>query len=147
MESAAKNAEPLIVERTFKAPVTKVWDALTDIDKMRQWYFNMAEFKAEVGFEFEFSGGSEAKTYVHKCRVTIVEAPHQLAYTWRYENYEGNSLVTFELFEEGPLQTRLKLTHTGLETFPEHPDFARSSFNGGWNYIVNTSLKNFIEGE
>src|SRR6202008_1608828 len=47
-------AEAVAVERTFDAPIERVWKALTDVDAMRQWYFDLKEFKAEVGFEFEF---------------------------------------------------------------------------------------------
>jgi len=69
----------------------------------------------------------------------------KLAYSWRYEEYEGDSLVTFELFEEGE-KTRLKLTHEGLETFPmNNPDFAKKSFAAGWTEIIGTSLKKFVE--
>lgn len=138
------NDKPLIIEADFEASPEEVWVALVNINKIRKWYFNLAEFKPEVGFEFEFSGGSETQTYVHKCRVTIANAPHQLAYTWRYESYEGNSLVSFELFNKAAGQTHLKLTHMGLETFPKQADFARESFQAGWEYIINTSLKNFI---
>ena len=69
----------------------------------------------------------------------------KLAYTWRYEGFEGDSLVTFELFAEGA-RTRLKLTHAGLESFPKIPDFARKNFMEGWTSIIGTSLKAFVEG-
>jgi len=144
METTPKTPEPIIVERTFNAPITKVWEALTDVDKMRKWYFDVSAFEPVIGFEFTFSGGSETKTYLHKCKVITVESPHKLAYTWSYDGYEGSSLLTFELTEEGD-QTHLKLTHTGLETFPNEPDFARTSFMGGWDYIINTSLKGYLE--
>jgi uncharacterized protein YndB with AHSA1/START domain len=144
MDTITNNAHLLIVECDFEATQAEMWDALVNIDKIRKWYFNIAEFSPEVGFEFEFNGGSKAQTYVHKCRITIAEAPRRLAYTWCYENYEGNSFVSFELFEKTKRQTRLKLTHTGLETFPQQADFARESFQAGWEYIINTSLKGFI---
>ena len=44
-------AEGVVVERTFDASTTRVWKALTDVDQMRQWYFDLKEFRAEVGFE------------------------------------------------------------------------------------------------
>ncbi|CAL1517689.1 SRPBCC domain-containing protein [Chitinophaga sp. MM2321] len=139
------NHEPLVVERTLDAPVSKVWEALTDNSKMKQWYFDIAAFKPEEGFEFQFSGGSDDEQYVHLCKVTEVVDNKKLSYTWKYKDYPGESAVTFELFPEGD-KTRLKLTHTGLETFPgDKKDFARESFAGGWDYIVNTSLKNFLE--
>ena len=49
-------AEPVINEVLLNAPVAKVWKAITDKDDMKQWYFDLAEFKPEVGFEFQFKG-------------------------------------------------------------------------------------------
>jgi len=34
-------AEPLVIERTFNAPIARVWKALTDAEEMRRWYFDM----------------------------------------------------------------------------------------------------------
>jgi hypothetical protein len=68
-----------------------------------------------------------------------------LKYSWRYDGYDGISFVTFELFSEGK-QTKLKLEHEGLESFPSsNPDFARKNFAEGWNYIITTSLKKYLE--
>ena len=137
--------EPFVIERTLNAPPQKVWEAITDRDKMKQWYFDIADFKPELGFEFTFTGGSEEKTYVHLCKVTKVDPGKTLQYSWRYQDYPGNSFVTFELFPEGNA-TRLKLTHDGLETFPtDNKDFARESFSAGWTHIIGTSIKEFVE--
>ncbi len=70
-----------------------------------------------------------------------------MTYSWRYEGYAGNSFVTFELFPEEN-GTLLKLTHTGLETFPkENPDLAAHNFVEGWNSIMHTSLRKYLEPE
>ena len=135
--------KPIIVERVFNAPVSKVWKAITDKAEMKNWYFDLAEFKPEVGFKFQFMGGTEENQYLHLCEITDVVPEKKLTYSWRYDGYEGNSFVTFELFEEGN-QTRLKLTHRGLESFPDNPDFAKSNFEDGWDQIINTSLKNYL---
>ena len=135
---------PFVIERTYNAPIEKVWKALTDKDQMKQWYFDLADFKAEVGFEFRFEGGKDDRTYVHVCKITEVIPYKKLAYSWTYEGYEGYSIVTFELFDEGSA-TRLRLTHDGLETFPQNnPDFAKENFAKGWTYITGTSLADFI---
>lgn len=137
--------EPFVIERTLNAPIQKVWEAITDRDQMEKWYFNIAEFKPDIGFEFTFNGGSEEKTYVHLCKITRVEPGRLLQYSWRYQDYPGNSFVTFELFPEGNA-TRLKLTHEGLETFPQDTkDFARESFTAGWTYLIGKSIKEFLE--
>ena len=135
---------PLVIERTFHAPAARVWKALTDKDEMKRWYFDLKEFKPEVGFEFEFIVEHEGMKYHHLCKITEVIPRKKLAHTWRYKGHEGNSLVTFELFADGD-KTRLKLTHEGLETFPKTPSFARESFMAGWTQIIGSSLKEFVE--
>lgn len=140
-------AEPLVLERTLNAPVASVWDALTNNAKMKKWYFDIADFKAEIGFEFQFYGSKDDTRYLHLCKITELIPEKRLTYTWKYEKFPGESAVTFELFEEG-VQTRLKLTHAGLESFTtDNPDFAPSSFNAGWTFIIGTSLKDFVEGK
>ena len=138
-------AEQFVIERTYNAPVDKVWQAITDKNKMKEWYFTLDEFKPEVGFEFRFTGGSEEQQYLHICRITEVIPQKKLAHTWRYDGYPGESFLTFELFDEGDDKTRLKLTHTGLETFPALKDFARESFTQGWNHIIGKSLPEYLE--
>jgi uncharacterized protein YndB with AHSA1/START domain len=142
----AKNnlTEAVVVERTFNAPVVRVWKALTDVEEMRRWYFDLKEFKPEVGFEFEFMVEHKGMKYHHLCQITEVISQKKLAYTWRYKGHEGDSLVTFELFADGG-KTRLKLTHEGLETFPKTPSFARKNFMEGWTQIIGSSLKEFVE--
>jgi uncharacterized protein YndB with AHSA1/START domain len=139
-------ADAVIIERTFNAPVARVWKALTDVDEMRQWYFDLNEFKPEVGFEFEFVVEHEGTTYHHLCRITESIPQKKIAYTWRYKDEAGDSLVTFELFTEGD-KTRLKLTHTGLDTFPKTRAYARENFEKGWTQIIGTELRQFIESK
>ncbi len=135
-------AEPIIVERTLDAPVAIVWTALTNVTEMRQWYFDLNEFKPQVGFEFEFVVEHEGNTYHHLCKVTEAIPEKKIAYTWRYKGEPGDSLVTFELFPDGD-KTRLKLTHTGIETFPKTPAYARNNFEAGWTAIA-TELEQFL---
>jgi uncharacterized protein YndB with AHSA1/START domain len=139
-------AEAVVIERTFNAPVAKVWRALIDVEEMRQWYFDLKEFKPEVGFEFEFVVEHEGNTYHHLCRVTEVIPQKKIAYTWRYKGEPGDSLVTFELFAEGD-KTRMKLTHSGIDTFPKTPAYARKNFMEGWTQIIGSSLKEFVESD
>jgi uncharacterized protein YndB with AHSA1/START domain len=137
-------AEPIVINRLFNAPVARVWKALTSADQMREWYFDLKEFKAEVGFEFDFVVEHEGNKYHHLCRVTEVIPEEKIAYTWRYKGEPGDSLVTFELFPDGN-RTRLKLTHTGIETFPKTPAYARKNFEAGWTAIIGSELKQFVE--
>ena len=137
-------AEAVVIERTFNASIARVWKALTDVEDMRRWYFDLKEFKPEVGFEFEFTVEHEGFEYSHLCKITEVIPQKKLAYTWRYKGHEGDSLVTLELSPDGN-KTRLKLTHTGIETFPKTPAYARKNFETGWTTIIGTELKQFVE--
>jgi len=137
---------PIIIEKTYDASVNTVWEAISDRDKMKQWYFVLEAFKPEVGFEFNFSGGPDGRMYLHLCKITESVPGKKLAYSWRYDGYPGISVVSFELFDEGG-KTRVKLTHEGLETFPEteHKDFAKENFVGGWTYFIDKALKEYLE--
>ncbi len=113
---------------------------------MKLWYFSLHEFIPEIGFEFSFlSGPDEEHKYMHLCKIVEVIPEKKLAYAWIYEGFEGDSLVTFELFEEGN-STKLKLKHEGLESFPSNnPDFSAESFAEGWTWIIETSLKEYLD--
>ena len=135
----------LIVERIFNADRKLVWQALTEKELMKQWYFDLKEFKAVVGFRFEFMAGDPGgKQWKHLCEITEVVPESKIAYSWKYEGYPGVSYVTFELFDDGE-NTRLKLTHSGIGSFPaDVPELAVHNFEAGWNHIINISLKEFL---
>lgn len=113
---------------------------------MKEWYFKLKEFRPEVGFEFEFEGGPPEKSYIHRCQVTEVIPQKKLGYSWRFEGYKGDSLVTFELFPDGE-KTKLRLTHSDLATFiiNKNPDLNTHNFAAGWADIIGRSLKEFVE--
>jgi uncharacterized protein YndB with AHSA1/START domain len=137
---------PVVVEQTLNAPVERVWDAITRREEMRQWYFDLKEFNALVGFEFRFYGGKDASNqYLHLCKVTEVTAGRRLSYTWEYDGYPGKSLVTFELIPEAA-KTRIRLTHEGLEHLAVggNPDFDWKNFEEGWRQIVGSSLVDYL---
>jgi uncharacterized protein YndB with AHSA1/START domain len=139
---------PFTIEKTYKAPVKKVWEAITDKDKMKIWYFDLAEFKAEVGFEFSFTGGPpDGKQYLHICEVTEVIKEKKLTHSWRYDGEPGISYVTWELFDQGN-STLVRLTHANLESFSSgNPDLVPENFAAGWKDIVGRSLKEYVEGK
>lgn len=136
----------LILERTYNATVEKVWQALTDIQKMKQWFFPMMEnFEPRIGFETAFDVHHNGNVYPHLIKVTQAIPNKEIAYTWRYGGYPGNSIVSFALEPVGD-QTKLTLTHTVTESFEadKYPDFSKESFTKGWTHFVG-SLQQFVE--
>jgi uncharacterized protein YndB with AHSA1/START domain len=139
------STNPIVIERTYDAPLEKVWKAITNSEQLKQWYFPDIEgFQPVVGAEFTFTGENKGVIYHHLCKVLEVEPLKKLKHSWRYEDHPGNSFVTWELFAEAN-KTKVRLTHEGLETFPDTPDFARQSFEAGWKEIVGKMLKEFLE--
>jgi len=139
--------ESIIVERTFSVPPEKVWNAITDPNQMRQWYFPMMEdFRPEKGFETQFDVVMGDKHYLHLWKVTDVIPGRKISYEWKYGGYPGDTLVTFELFEsqEG---TKLILTHENLETFKGdiYPELDKDNFLEGWMRFIGTALKDYLD--
>jgi uncharacterized protein YndB with AHSA1/START domain len=136
--------EPFVIERVLNAPVEQVWKAISDREQMKEWYFDLTQFKPETGFEFQFTGENEGMKFIHLCKVTEVIPYKKLAYSWQYQGVEGYSVVSFELFDEGE-KTRLKLTHEGLESFPQDKNYARKNFVAGWTEIIGSMLPAYLQ--
>lgn len=139
------STEPIVVEQTFAASKAEVWKAITEPTQMRKWFFEpMQQFEPEVGFETCFVVSFEGQDYPHRWNVQEVVPEERLVYRWRYDGFPGDSTVTWELFEV-PEGTKLRLTHRGMETFPQdQPAFTRESCRGGWEYFVQESLRAFL---
>jgi len=136
----------VVVEQTFNTTPENVWQAITELDLMHQWYFeNIPDFKAEVGFETQFNIHNEGRNFLHKWKVTEVVPLKKISYNWKFEGYNGDSFVTFELFKKGE-QTTLRLTATITEDFDDNiPEFKRESCIAGWEYFIKQNLKEFLE--
>ena len=139
--------EPFVIETIYNTAVENVWKAITNSKEMQQWYFDVPGFRPEPGFEFHFvSEPTEERQYCHFCEVTESIIYKKLSFTWRYNHYDVYTLVTFELFEENEGSTRIKLTHAGLDSYPDtDPDFSKESFTEGWTWIICTALKEYLE--
>lgn len=141
-----KTDPPIIVKQNFHSPLEIVWKSITELEKMHQWYFeNIPSFKPEVGFKTQFNIKSGERNFLHKWEVLEVIPNKLIKYNWKYENYPGDSNVTFELLEENN-KTKLKLTVEVLEDFPQNiPEFKRESCIGGWEYFIKDRLKKYLE--
>ena len=141
-----KANELIIVEEHFNVPVEVVWDAISNLDTMKQWYFdNIPSFKPEVGFNTEFPVKSGERTFTHIWHVIEVEPNKKLVYIWNYLEYPGDSIVSFELFKEKN-KTLLRVTSKITESFTDDiPEFKIESGIQGWNYFIKNRLKNFLE--
>lgn len=139
-------SNPIRVEQFIQAPPEKVWQALTDKNQMKEWYFDIADFELKEGAVFNFYEG-EKKEYHHRGTVLEVVPNRKFKHTWTHPSHsKGSSDLTWELIPEGE-GTRVKLTHEGLENFADAgPAFARENYAMGWDAIVHSNLKNYLYG-
>ncbi|HEU5088312.1 MAG TPA: SRPBCC domain-containing protein, partial [Roseiflexaceae bacterium] len=98
----------LVFERRLLVPVTRAWQLITDPGALAIWLRANADIEPRAGgaVRLQFTN---SPSIVHGV-VQRYDPPHALAYTW--PDAQGrSSLVTIELFADGPDATRLVLTH------------------------------------
>ena len=139
--------EPVVVEQEFNRPRADVWNAITKIEEMRNWYFeNIPDFKAEVGFCTRFPVDAGDRIFLHLWQVTEVVPQRKVVYNWKYEGHAGDSLISFEVSGDEH-SCQLRVTMQVLEDFSEDiPEFTRESCVGGWTYFINERLKAYLDG-
>ena len=138
--------QPIRIEHTLHSTIKNVWEAITQVNQMKSWFFdNIPDFEPTVNFETQFIVHSENRTFTHLWKIVEV-IPHQkITYNWKYQEYPGDSLLTFELIEETN-HVRLKIVMEILEDFPSNvPEFNRDSCVQGWNYFIGKNLKQYVE--
>ena len=131
------------IEKTIdlKAPVERVWRALTDHEEFGQWF--------RVDLEGPFAPGQLSRGrithpgYEHvawEARVVRMDAPRLFSLTWHpYAvelgvdySQEPSTLVEFRL-EPTPGGSRLTVVESGFDALPAHRrDTAFRMNDGGW---------------
>ncbi|WP_345954305.1 SRPBCC domain-containing protein [Mucilaginibacter sp. PAMB04168] len=85
---------PFKMEQVYNTPIEKVWQALTDQDAMKIWYFpQLKRFEPSVGFNMEFD--DDGSSFKKQWQVTQVLSGKKLAHSWTYHGYPGASEVIF----------------------------------------------------
>ncbi|EDP97910.1 SRPBCC domain-containing protein [Kordia algicida OT-1] len=136
---------PVIVSQNFTQSVETVWNAITEVSQMRQWFFDtIPDFKAEVGFQTQFNVKAPSRDFMHLWEITEVIPQQKIVFNWKYENYVGDSFVTFQLLPQNG-ETQLTLTTKVIEDFSDEiPEFKRESCVAGWNYFIKQQLFEFL---
>ncbi len=130
---------------SIKAGADEVWDALTNPDKIKQYFFGtnaISDWKK--GSSLKFTGEWEGKKYEDKGTILDSEPGKLFRYTYwssmgkledKPENY---ATVTYELVPAGN-ETTLNITQDNVET-----EESREHSESNWQWIL-TELKKFVE--
>ena len=129
----------------FETSKQKVWEAITNPEIMKIWYFDMSNFKLEIGNEFTFYEpyGNE---FFHKCKVLSFEENKMFQHTWAHpQQSKGTSILTWNIEEIEVNKVKVSLIHEGLDSFADGGDkFAATNYEMGWNALIKTSLRNYL---
>lgn len=137
---------PIIVEEIYAAPVTKVWQAITDKEQMEEWYFDIKNFVPEKGKVFDFDVEFDQNVYHHRFEILEVIPNKKLQHTWAHPGHsKGKSVLTW-LLEPVEKGTKVTLSHEGTENFADAGDgFTKENYIAGWNEILGQGLRDFLE--
>lgn len=139
--------KPITVNQTFNVSKKVIWKAITEVEKMKKWFFdNIPDFNPKTGFKTQFSVSTGERTFTHLWELTEVIPQEKITYHWSYEEYPGIGTVIFELHE---IQNGCVLTVNalGMDSFPQDiPEFSRESCQGGWNYFIKERLPTYLKG-
>lgn len=135
----------IVTKSVFEAAKEKIWEAITNSEVMKIWYFDIPNFNLSVGDEFSFYE-SEKKEYIHTCVILEVIENKIFKHTWTHpDQSKGNSIVTWNIDEVENNKVQLTLTHEGLESFADAgPNFAPENYQMGWDALVKTNLRNYL---
>jgi len=125
----------------INAPVSEVWKALTDSDKIKEWMLMPNTFKPEINREFIFNGEMNGNTFDIKCKVLELEKNKKLVYSWSAPFFEGNTKVSIHLKGENS-GTELTLIHSG---WAENQNDVKESHSKGWDERFVEKLKEILE--
>ena len=123
------------IDQTYsiKAPIDKVWQALTDAKLGEQWGAGPAAFDLKEGGEFSYWGGD-----IHGTNTKIV-ANKLLEQDWYGEDRPEHCYkVSFELNEVGGATT-VHLIHADV------PDEEAEDFEEGWKDFYFDPIKELLE--
>ncbi|HLU56784.1 MAG TPA: SRPBCC family protein [Pseudonocardia sp.] len=106
----------LRMERRLAHPPEKVWKAMTEPERLAEWFPSKVVVELREGGKVDYDGGEPGV-------VTDLDPPRLIAYTWQDDH------LRWELHPEGD-GTRLVLLHT----FDDRPGAA--SYGAGWHTCI-----------
>jgi uncharacterized protein YndB with AHSA1/START domain len=126
----------LELERHLDAPPDAVWQAWTDPAVMQQWYCPNPQWALVASTDLRTGGLWQVRmgdSHVAGGSYAVLDRPHRLAFTWRWESEDEPAASTVEVeLSPDAAGTRLALRHSGLPDAGE-----RESHQQGWTLCLD----------
>jgi uncharacterized protein YndB with AHSA1/START domain len=133
--------------KNYSAPISLVWQAITNRAMMKEWYFDFAEdFKLETRAVFEWkASNTKNKQWLHRGKMIEIIPEKKLVHSWEYPEYSGTSTLSWNLIKVDDTTTKITLIHEFTIPFDSNiPELKTENFEMGWNRIINISLENYL---
>jgi uncharacterized protein YndB with AHSA1/START domain len=142
--STAEETRTIEIKMDIDAAVGRVWSALTDPERLRQWFPLMAEVDGGAGGAIRLTWGPD----LDGRNAIIAWEPDRYLKTGWFDSPEGDAearkkmAVEFFLQSKGDDQTVLRMVHSGFSTAKEW-DEEYDAHSRGWLWEL-TSLANYL---
>jgi uncharacterized protein YndB with AHSA1/START domain len=118
-------------EIVIEAPVAKVWEHITDPNKIAGWLMPN-DFEATVGKTFFLECEHQGKMW---CVVKEIVPSKKIVYSFQPKTMKVPTLVTITLAQEGKA-TLVTLVHSGWEALPPEEQGTADSYGSGWGALL-----------
>ena len=120
--------EPIVLSIETPADVETAWSALTDPDRVAEWFTDVSPLGA-IGDPYRIDFGDSAVEGV----IVDVQPGRRFAHTWRWEGADADeqTLVSWTVEAVGDDGTRISLEHTGWPATTAD-DTTRDDHAGYW---------------
>jgi uncharacterized protein YndB with AHSA1/START domain len=147
-EANAATAQAVVLRRTFKAPRSRVFDAWTKPELLREWFGPEGMTAPEVAVDLREGGkfrivivDSDGDRNIAAGTFTKIRRPEGLAFTWCWESNDPPDIydthITIDFIERGD-DTEMVFKHEGFRTVE-----SRDGHDSGWTTSFN-KLANLI---
>ncbi|WP_168122322.1 SRPBCC domain-containing protein [Paenibacillus sp. HB172176] len=125
----------------LNAPIEKVWKAVATSEGIASWWMKNT-FEPVLGGEFVLHAGDYGDSH---CKITELEPMRLVGFDWGKDWH-----LTFEL-KEVDGKTEFTLVHSGWDAdkvteFNQPHSIIRGHMSGGWENLVQKSLRAAVEG-
>lgn len=136
------------IQKKYNHPIQKVWDAITQKEQVEKWFMSVAAFDLKEGGEYHLTGkASDGWDGNLIGKVLEIDPPNKLVHTFKSNQIEFDTTVTWILKEQNDGSTLLTLTHKGVDKLSNKEKIGKSVDSGWMSHLAQLSdlLNGYME--